>query len=146
MDGFNMSTRKSEAAPLAASQGLECGHNEATVPVHLDSALKPKDANEHFRRHGRTLFSVPLTLRHLSRTGVQTTRGISLDIGEGGLGVLVQGHVHIGDTVAIDLRLWEQALTAVAIVRHTTNIRSGLEFVGLTSEERLQIANGIPEC
>jgi|HubBroStandDraft_4_1064222.scaffolds.fasta_scaffold554369_1 hypothetical protein len=146
MNGINMSIRKSQAVPIGASQGLERGREDPTVPVHLDSAVKPKDANEHFRRHARTLFSVPLTLRHLSRSGVQTTRGISLDIGEGGLGVLVQGDVHIGDTVAIDLRLWEQALTAVAIVRHTTNIRSGLEFVGLTSEERLQIANGIPEC
>jgi PilZ domain len=114
------------------------------MPVRLDSATQPQDANGHLRRHARTLFSVPLTLRHLSRSGVRATHGISLDIGEGGLGVLVEGDVHAGDTVAIDFRLWEQALTAVAIVRHTTNIRSGLEFVGLTSEERLQIANGIP--
>jgi PilZ domain len=114
--------------------------------VHPDRRVEPHEANDHFRRHDRTLFSVPLTLRHLSRTGVRATRGISLDIGEGGLGVLVQGDVQIGDTVAIDLRLWEQAVTAVAIVRHTTNIRSGFEFVGLTPEERLQIANAIPDA
>ena len=116
------------------------------MPVEPDSAIHPQDVNEHSRRHTRTLFSVPLTLRHLSRSGVRATHGISLDIGEGGLGVLVQGDVQVGDTVAIDLRLWEQAVTAVAIVRHTTNIRSGFEFVGLTPEERLQIANAIPDA
>ena len=31
----------------------------------------------------------------------------------------------------------------VAVVRHT-NVRSGFEFVGLTPEERLEIANVIP--
>jgi hypothetical protein len=115
------------------------------MPAHLDFTIKPHDANDHFRRHARTLFSVPLTLRHLSRSGVRATRGISLDIGEGGLGAIVQGDVHVGDTLSIDLRLWEKSLTAVAVVRHT-NIRSGFEFVGLTPEERLQIANVIPDA
>ena len=116
------------------------------MPVHLDYSIKPHDANDRFRQHARTLRSVPLTVRHLSRRGVRATRGISLDIGEGGLGAIVQGDLHIGDTVAIDLRLWEQSLTAVAVVRHSTNVRSGFEFVGLTPEERLQIANGIPDA
>jgi hypothetical protein len=50
--------------------------------VHVDLPMKPQDANDHFRQYARTLFSVPLTLRHLSRNGVSATRGISLDIGK----------------------------------------------------------------
>ena len=75
------------------------------------------------------------------------TRGIGLDLGEGGLGALVQGDVQVGETVAIDLRLSEQQITTVAIVRHTSNVSSGFEFVGLTPEERLRIMNvvGHPE-
>lgn len=95
------------------------------------------------RRHPRALFSAPITLHHLSYGGIRTTRGISLDLGEGGLGAIIQGEVHVGDTVGIDLRLSEQLLTTVAIVRHTSSIRSGFEFVGLTPEERLQITNVI---
>jgi hypothetical protein len=53
------------------------------MPVHLDSAIQPQDANQHFRRHARTRFSVSLKLRHLSGSGVRATHGISLDIGEG---------------------------------------------------------------
>ena len=44
------------------------------------------------------------------------------------------------------MRLSEQLLTTNAIVRPTSSVRSGFEFVGLTPEERLQIANGIPDA
>lgn len=89
-----------------------------------------------FRQHPRAFFSVPILLRHLGRRGVRTTRGISLDLGIGGLGAVVQGDVEVGDTVSIDFQLSEGALTAVAIVRHTSSVRSGFEFVGLTVAER----------
>jgi hypothetical protein len=95
------------------------------------------------RRHPRALFSVPITLHHLGRGGIRTTRGISLDLGVGGLGAIVESDVHVGDTVGIDLRLNEQLLTTVAIVRHTSSVRSGFEFVGLTPEERRQITSVI---
>jgi hypothetical protein len=74
---------------------------------------------------------------------VRASRGITLDLAEGGLGAIVQGDVHVGDTVAIDLRLSEQLLTTVAIVRHTSSVRSGFEFIGLTPEERQQITSVI---
>ena len=113
------------------------------MPTDIQPASELHDPNVSLRKHPRTLFSVPITLRHLCRGGVRASRGISLDLGEGGLGAIVQGDVHVGDTVAIDLRLSEQLLTTVAIVRHTSNVRSGFEFVGLTPEERLQITSVI---
>src|SRR5579864_1799037 len=113
------------------------------MPANLYPAMDPHQEKISSRRHPRTLFSVPITLRHLCRGGVRASRGISLDLAEGGLGAIVQGEVYVGDTVAIDLRLSEQLLTTVAIVRHTSNVRSGFEFVGLTPEERLQITNAM---
>jgi|SRR5579859_4699918 len=91
------------------------------------------------RRHPRTLFSVPLTFHHLARGGVRTSHGMSLDLSQGGIGALVQGTLHVGETVSIDLPLPGCALCAVAIVRHSSAVSSGFEFVGLTPEERLQI-------
>jgi hypothetical protein len=38
------------------------------------------------------------------------------------------------------LQLPEHSLSTIAIVRHTSNVRSGFEFLGMTPEERLQIA------
>jgi hypothetical protein len=112
------------------------GQNRAATQGHK--------AHKFHRQHLRVLFSVPITVRHLSRGGgMRTTQGISLDLGEGGLGAIVRGDVQVGETVAIDFQLSEQLLKAVAIVRHTSGVHSGFEFVGLTPEERSQIASVI---
>lgn len=95
------------------------------------------------RRHPRTLFSVPLMLRHLGVGGIRSLRGISLDIGEGGLGAIVQGDLRVGEMVEIDVHIPEYPLSAVAIVRHASSVRSGFEFLGLTAEERQQITNAV---
>jgi len=113
------------------------------MPVDIRPGTKPHGAYEFFRQHPRILFSIPITLRHLCDGGVRSTHGISLDLGEGGLGAIVQGKIHVGETVAIDFRLSDQPVTTVAIVRHTSNVSSGFEFVGLTPDERLQITNMI---
>lgn len=68
-------------------------------------AIDHHDANVPVRRHNRNSFSQPISVRHLCRGGVRTTRGIRLDLGQGGVGAIVQGGVLVGDTVAIDLRL-----------------------------------------
>jgi hypothetical protein len=93
------------------------------------------------RRHTRSLFTVPLTLHHFIARGERVSRGISLDISEAGVGALVQGSLQVGETVAIDLPLAERILNTVAIVRHTSKVSSGFEFVGLSSEERQQIVS-----
>ena len=95
--------------------------------------------NGGIQRHPRALFSVPITVRHLMAGGVQTTRGVSLDISESGLGALVQGVLHVGDTVTINLNLPGHVFNAVAIVRHSSTMRSGFEFLGLTKEDRSRI-------
>lgn len=93
------------------------------------------------RRYPRSLFTVPLTFHHLDRGGVRTSHGMSLDISEGGIGALVQGTLDVGETVSIDLPLPQRKLCAVAVVRHSSSVSCGFEFVGLTPEERLQIVS-----
>ncbi len=92
------------------------------------------------RRYPRSIFTAPLTLRHLGVGGVRKLRGITLDVSEGGMGALVQGDLRLGEAVEVDLQLDEQVFNAVAIVRHTSRVRSGFEFLGMTLEERSQIA------
>jgi hypothetical protein len=93
------------------------------------------------QRFPRSLFSVPLTLRHLAAGGIQSWPGISLDISAGGLGAMVRGGLRVGEMVGIDVRTPGFALSAVGVVRYTSNVRTGFEFVGLTSDERQQIAS-----
>ena len=71
---------------------------------------------EPVRRHTRVLFSVPIALHHLVAGGIRTSRGVSLDISESGIGALVEGALHVGDAVSIDINLPAAKLRAVAIV------------------------------
>jgi hypothetical protein len=116
---------------------------DTAMPVDLHPGVTAHGAYEAFRQHPRIPLSIPITLRHLCGGGVRSTHGISLDLGEGGLGALLQGKVYVGETVAIDFQLSDQPVTTVAIVRHTSNVSSGFEFVGLTPEQRLQITSMI---
>jgi c-di-GMP-binding flagellar brake protein YcgR len=91
------------------------------------------------REHPRTIFSVPLKLRHLANERLGAARGISLDISQGGLGAIVQGNLRIGEAVQIDFTLDKRKLTTIGIVRHASNERCGFQFLGLNEEERRQI-------
>ena len=101
----------------------------------------PKPPYDRVQRHRRILFSIPITLRHLMHGGVRASRGISLDISEGGIGALVEGGLRVGDAVEIEVQLPDRQLSALAIVRHTSSIRSGFEFFGLTAQERAHLAS-----
>jgi hypothetical protein len=109
--------------------------------MQLDSQPQPTRPTKSrvARQYPRYLFSIPVMLRRLRPGGFQTTRGMSLDISEGGISAIVQGSLRVGETVEINLRLSAGPLHTVAIVRHVTEIRSGFEFLGLTAEERHQI-------
>jgi len=100
----------------------------------------PRRGNGSVRRQPRALFSVPITLRHLAIGGVRTARGVSLDISEGGIGALVEGELNVGDAVDMEFCLPSGGLSVVAILRHTSSLRSGFEFLGLNPDERLRIA------
>lgn len=93
------------------------------------------------QRYARVLFSTPITLHYLTAGGIRSSGGVSLDISEGGLGGLIEGSLHVGDTVAIDVNLPDYKLNVIGIVRHSSTLRSGFEFVGLTPEERQRIAS-----
>ena len=108
--------------------------------LETQARSKANYPNGGVQRHPRALFSVPIAVRHLMAGGVQTTRGVSLDISESGLGALVQGMLHVGDTVTINMNLPEHTFNAVAIVRHSSAVRSGFEFLGLSADERARLA------
>jgi c-di-GMP-binding flagellar brake protein YcgR len=92
------------------------------------------------RAHRRTLFSVPFHLRPIHAQGPKDVHAISLDISVGGIGALVQGNLHVGETVQIDLPLGKLTLSMSAVVRYTSAGRSGFEFLHLNDGERRQIS------
>lgn len=92
------------------------------------------------RRHPRSPYSVPIMFHGMVTGVVRIAHGISLDIGLGGVGALMQVSLRVGEIGAIDIPLPQHVLSAMAIVRHTSPMSSGFEFLGLTAEERDQIA------
>lgn len=100
----------------------------------------PENRTKGTQRHPRTLFSTPVRLQHLIPGGVRLTRGITLDISEGGLGALMKSALPLGETVSLELELPDYELRAVAIVRHSSSSQAGFEFLGLTPDERERIA------
>lgn len=109
--------------------------------MQLVSFSLHKNYTRGTQRYPRLLFSTPISVHHLMTGGIRSSRGVSLDISEGGLGALVEAKLEVGDTIGIELHLPDYDLNAVGIVRYTSSVRSGFEFLGLTGEERQHIAN-----
>ncbi len=99
-----------------------------------------------FEREPRRVFSrhplnVPLDLIAL-RSGVpENLPGRCTDISEAGVGAVVAGEVAKGQQVAVELRLPNVGVPvrARAVVRYQSRLHCGLEFVGLSVEQREMI-------
>jgi TonB family protein len=91
-----------------------------------------------FPRHP---INVPLDLIAL-RSGVpETLPGRCTDISEAGVGAVVAGELSPGQQVAVELRLPNVGVPVRtrALVRYQTRLRCGLEFSGLSVEQREMI-------
>jgi TonB family protein len=93
------------------------------------------------RRVPRFPLAVPADVTVL-RSGIPySIPGRSVTIGERGLGVVVAGELHAGDSVGIEFRLPNAggSFRLKAIVRYQALLHCGLEFVSLTSEQQTLI-------
>jgi TonB family protein len=93
------------------------------------------------RRVPRFPLAVPADVTVL-RSGIpHSIPGRSVTIGERGLGVVVAGELHPGDSVGIEFRLPDTGgpFRLKAIVRYQALLHCGLEFVSLTSEQQTLI-------
>jgi TonB family protein len=76
------------------------------------------------------------------RSGIpDTLPGRLVNLGEGGVAAVVAGELMPGEAVGVEVRLplATDPLRTRALVRHHDKLRSGLEFVGLSVEQRAAI-------
>jgi TonB family protein len=76
------------------------------------------------------------------RSGIpDTLPGRSVNLGEGGVAAVLAGELSPGEAVGVEisLPLVNGLLRTRAMVRHQDKLRSGLEFVGLSAEQRAAI-------
>jgi protein TonB len=98
------------------------------------------DASSQRGAPRRPLF-VPLDVIVL-RSGIpENLPGRCTDLSEGGVGAIVAGELIMGQQVAIELRLPNMGvpIRARALVRYQQRLQCGLQFVGLTPEQREMI-------
>jgi TonB family protein len=93
------------------------------------------------RRVPRFPLAVPADVTVL-RSGIPySIPGRSVTLGERGLGLVLAGELHPGDSVGIEFRLPDAGgpFRLKAIVRYQALLHCGLEFVSLTSEQQTLI-------
>ena len=93
------------------------------------------------RRNPRFPIAIPVDITVL-RSGVpDNVPGRSLDLGEGGLALILAGELRRGEAVGIEFQLpnLSSAVQAKAMVRHEAQLRCGLEFIGLSDEQQAMI-------
>lgn len=122
--------------PVGASGDCEQEMHAATVYMSDATAVST-------RKHARSLFSVPFELRQLTGPAPYPLHAISLDLSQGGLGALVQGNLKVGEAVEADLPLADKTIRLVAVVRYTSALRSGFEFLRLSERDREDITRVI---
>jgi TonB family protein len=83
------------------------------------------------------------------RSGIpDTLPGRLLNLGEGGVAAVLAGELSPGEAVGVEISLPLVAglLRTRALVRHHDKLRSGLEFVGLSEEQRAAIRDWAGEA
>jgi TonB family protein len=120
----------------------------------MAAAAEPQAWDQPSRRRAlRYRVQAPLDVTVL-RSGIpDTVPGRSVNLGEGGVAAMLAGELLPGEAVGVEIQLPLAAdpLRTRALVRHHNRLHSGMEFVGLSAEQREAIldwageANAEPE-
>ena len=84
---------------------------------------------------------LPLTVTILRDEGYTTVHGRMNDIAEGGLGVLMASELPAGEVVQLEFTLQPntEPFRARAVVRYRKGYFHGIEFLGLSDDQKSQI-------
>jgi hypothetical protein len=90
------------------------------------------------RRAPRCALSVPVRVTVLGSGAPYSIPGRSVDLGEGGIAVVLAGEVHVADQVGMEFLLPDMGLglQTKAVVRHHSPLRCGFEFMELTRHQQ----------
>ena len=97
------------------------------------------------RREPRYVVCMPVSVTRFLPRGPVVTPGLSLDVSRSGMSLLVCGAPHIGETVLISQRSATKPFEILAIVRHSTEGRTGFEFLSVLPVDERGIQDWIDE-
>ena len=106
----------------------------------LEKALQAKQRGWK-RRYERYRTDFPVNATVLRESGYQDLAGRCGDIGHGGMGAVFNAECVKGEVISLEFRLPNvtEVLNVRSIVRYRKGFLHGLEFLGLTDEQRQEI-------
>ena len=106
----------------------------------LEKALQAKQRSWK-RRYERYRTDFPVNATVLRESGYQELAGRCGDIGHGGIGAVFNAQCVKGEVISLEFRLpnADAVLNVRSIVRYRRGFLHGLEFLGLTDEQRQEI-------
>ena len=106
----------------------------------IDKALQAKQRGWK-RRYERYRTDFPVKATVLRDSGYLDLAGRCGDIGHGGMGAVFNAECVKGEVISLEFRLPDasEALIVRSIVRYCKGFLHGLEFLGLTDEQRREI-------
>ncbi len=109
-------------------------------PSSLEKSLHAKQKSWR-RRYERYRTDFPLKAKVLRETGYQELQGRCGDIGHGGIGAVFTAECVKGEVVSLEFSLPDSPapFEVRSIVRYRKGFLHGLEFLGLTDEQRKAI-------
>jgi c-di-GMP-binding flagellar brake protein YcgR len=116
-----------------------------TSPLSMSSSSPEKTLQAKQRgwkrRHERYRTDFPVKASVLREAGYQNLAGRSSDIGGGGMGAVFNAECVKGEVISLEFSLPSaaQAFEVRSIVRYQKGFLHGLEFLGLTDEQRQAI-------
>jgi PilZ domain len=120
----------------------------ASSPGTAKKSQSVKTAFDRRRRKAqRYLVNFPVVVVSLSDHGYVHLQGSSQDLSEAGMGVLLSAEILLGEVVTLGFTLPPVQFDLRAVVRHRRACRYGLEFLGLTADQKARLAEfvkGLP--
>ena len=109
-------------------------------PSSIEKSLHAKQKSWR-RRYERYRTDFPLKAKVLRESGYQELQGRCGDIGHGGIGAVFTAECVKGEVVSLEFSLPDSPapLEVRSIVRYRRGFLHGLEFLGLTDEQRSAI-------
>ena len=106
----------------------------------MEKALQAKQRG-WMRRHERYRTDFPVKATVLRENGYQDLAGRCGDIGHGGMGAVFNAECVKGEVISLEFRLpfAAEVFNVRSIVRYHKGFLHGLEFLGLTDEQRQEI-------
>ncbi|HEY1464636.1 MAG TPA: TonB family protein [Terriglobales bacterium] len=100
------------------------------------------------RNHARVPFTVPVSLTLLRGSSPESLPARAVNMSEGGMNTVVAGEVRPHELIGVEFRLPDVGIPvkAKAWVRHQSALRCGLEFTGLSYQQRAMIRYWLQRC